>query len=169
LTLYDGGMTTRLIYLLRHATAQDRLLPIPDTQRALVPKGRRQVNQVVAFCQQHQLVPQQLLSSPVLRARQTADGLAKHLPGCCAVQEVDWLRTDASTERTLDGLQAALAQQHDDLWLVGHEPGLSALLAALVGAPASAFALKKASLSCLALPDGEPAQLLWSVPCSLMR
>jgi len=117
LTLYDGGMTTRLIYLLRHATAQDRLLPIPDTQRALVPKGRRQVNQVVAFCQQHQLVPQQLLSSPVLRARQTADGLAKHLPGCCAVQEVDWLRTDASTERTLDGLQAALAQQHDDLWL----------------------------------------------------
>lgn len=161
-------MPTRLLYLLRHATAQDHALPIADADRALVPKGRRQVNQVVAFCQQHALVPKRLLSSPVLRARQTADGLARHLPGCCAVQEADWLRIDTPTAQALAGLQAALAMQPDDLWLVGHEPDLSALLAALLGAPASAFVLKKASLSCVALPDDAPAQLLWSVPCALM-
>jgi phosphohistidine phosphatase len=161
-------MPTRLLYLLRHATAQDRALPIADADRALVPKGRRQVNQVVAFCQQHELVPKRLLSSPVLRARQTAEGLAKHLPGCCAVQEAEWLRIETPTAQALEGLRAALAAQPDDLWLVGHEPDLSALLAALVGAPASAFVLKKASLSCLALPDDAPAQLLWSVPCGLM-
>lgn len=161
-------MPPRLLYLLRHATAQDRTLPIPDADRALVPKGRRQVNQVVAFCQQHELVPKRLLSSPVLRARQTADGLAKHLPGCCTVQEAEWLRIETPTAQALDGLQAALAAQPDDLWLVGHEPDLSALLAALLGAPASAFVLKKASLTCLALPDAAPAQLLWSVPCGLM-
>lgn len=161
-------MTTRLLYLLRHATAQDRALPIPDADRALVPKGRRQVNQVVAFCQQHGLVPKRLLSSPVLRARQTAEGLARHLPGCCAVTKTDWLRIDTPTAQALEGLQTALADAPDDLWLVGHEPDLSALLGALVGAPASAFALKKASLSCLALPEGAPAHLLWSVPCALM-
>lgn len=161
-------MTDRLLYLLRHATAQDRTLPLADADRALVPKGRRQVNQVVAFCQQHQLVPKVLFSSPVLRARQTADGLARHLPGCATVQVAEWLRIDTPTPQALEGLHAAQAAQPDDLWLVGHEPDLSALLAALVGAPASAFLLKKASLSCLVLPDSAPAQLLWSVPCGLM-
>ena len=157
----------RLLYLLRHATAQDAALPLPDTDRALVPKGRRQVRQVAAFCQRQALQPQLLLSSPVLRARQTAKSLARQLPGCAAPQWVEWLALHTPTAQAREGLQATLATHDGDPWLVGHEPDLSALAAALLGAPARLL-LKKASLTCLRLADDGPAQLLWSLPCALM-
>lgn len=165
---YDATMTPRLLYLLRHAIAQDKALPITDADRTLTPKGRRQMRQVAAFCKRQQLVPRLFLSSPVVRARQTAEALANQLPGCGPLLLVDWLRNDTPTDTALAGLHAVLAQQPGDPWLVGHEPDLSALLAALIEAPPGAVLLKKASLSCLQLPDAGPAQLLWTLPCQRM-
>ena len=161
-------MTARLLYLLRHATAQDRALPIADADRALTTKGERQARQVAIFCADRQLLPHLLLSSPIRRAHQTAQLLARHLPRCAAPQSADWLSTGSSVEQALDGLRSTLAQHPGDPWLVGHEPHLSALMAALLGAPATTFLLKKASLSCLALPENAAPQLLWSLPCGLM-
>lgn len=161
-------MTDRLLYLLRHATAQDRALPIADAVRTLVPKGRRQMRAVVTFCRRQELVPRWVVSSPIVRARQTADALVAHLPGSGPVQLAEWLRNDTPTETALGGLRELLASQPGDPWLVGHEPDLSALLAALIGAPADAVLLKKASLSCLQLHGEARAQLLWSLPPALM-
>lgn len=165
---YDARMTSRLLYLLRHATAQDRALPIADAERTLVPKGRRQVRQVAAFCKRQHLVPRWIVSSPIVRARQTAEALAHQLPGSGPAQFADWLRNDTPTDAALAGVHTLLAAQPGEPWLVGHEPDLSALLAALIGAPASAVVLKKASLSCLQLNGDGQAQLLWSLPCGLM-
>lgn len=161
-------MTDRLLYLLRHATAQDKALPIADAERTLVPKGRRQVRQVAAFCRRQHLNPRWIVSSPIVRARQTAEALVHQLPGSGPVQFAEWLRNDTPTDTARAGLQALLAAAPGDPWLVGHEPDLSALLAALIGAPADAVLLKKASLSCLQLRDGAAAQLLWSLPTALM-
>ena len=161
-------MTDRLLYLLRHATAQDKALPIADAQRTLVPKGRRQVRDVAAFCKRQRLLPRLLVSSPVVRARQTAEALAHQLPGCGPLQLADWLRNDTPTDSALAGLRQLRAEHPGDPWLVGHEPDLSALLAALIGAPADAVLLRKASLSCLLLKGDDRAQLLWTLPPAQM-
>lgn len=161
-------MPDRLLYLLRHATAQDKALPIADAERTLIPRGRRQMREVATFCKRQHLMPRLLVSSPITRARQTAEALANQLPGCGPVQLVDWLRNDTPTETALAGLRALLAARPGDPWLVGHEPDLSALLAALIGAPADAVPLRKASLSCLQLLGDDRAQLLWTLPPGLM-
>lgn len=158
----------RLLYLLRHATAQDKTLPLPDADRTLIPKGRRQMRAVAAFCLRQKLVPQWIISSPIVRARETAEALVRQVPGSGPVQFADWLRNDTPTPVALDGLRGLLAHHPGDPWLVGHEPDLSGLLAALIGAPADAILLKKASLSCLQLRGDGPAQLLWSLPPALM-
>lgn len=158
------------LYLLRHATAQDRHLPIPDAQRTLVPKGEQQVRRVAHWCQRQGLLPGRLLSSPLVRARQTADGLAHQLKGCPTPTEAAWLALGTPTARALAALEPLLADGGPPLWLVGHEPDFSALIAALLGQAEPVLLPRKASLTCLAFDDTAERyeQLLWHVPCSLM-
>ena len=166
---------TRL-YFLRHATAQDRHLPIPDAERTLTDKGLGQARAVARFCERQGLRPQRLLSSPLVRAVETATQLSQHLPGCPRPQVVDWLRLGTPVAQALSGLREAVdahGSAHvdaDALWLVGHEPDLSALISRLLGSPHPIVRVKKASLTCLAveLQGAPPGQLLWSIPCALM-
>lgn len=169
-------MTTRLLFL-RHATAEDPALVSRDAVRALTDKGRRQARTVAEFCQRHALHPGRLLSSPLVRAVETATLLSQHLPDCPLPQVVDWLTLGTPTD-------VALAALHDlaeagtapdatgPLCLVGHEPDFSALISHLLGTTAPIVQIRKASLTALELPgntSGGTARLLWSVPCALMR
>lgn len=173
------AVTFRLL-LLRHATAEDPALVSHDAVRALTGKGRRQVQTVAQFCQRHALQPRQLLSSPLVRAVETATLLSQHLPDCPLPQVVDWLALGTPTGIALAALQeqVATAGATDNtagpLCLVGHEPDLSALISRLLGADTPIVHIRKASLTALELsPSGgtgtTPARLLWSIPCGLMR
>ena len=102
-----------------------------------------------------------LLSSPLTRARQTADlarlaGLAPDLELAAALEPAGeigpllqlWLG-DSSPRPGWRRLA-----------LVGHEPDLGLLAARLIGAPAGAVTLKKAGVALVALPeDGRAARL----------
>lgn len=158
------------LYFLRHATAQDRQLPIPDAERALTDKGMRQTRAVARFCQRQGLLPQRLLSSPLVRAIETATLFSHHLPDCPRPQIVDWLRLDTPTEQALDHLRESLDKTSESLWLVGHEPDLSDLISHLLGSAHPIVRVKKASLTCITVEphSTQPGQLLWSVPCGLM-
>ena len=160
-----------LITLLRHATAEDRSLSIADADRALVDKGEKQVARVAAFCRKNQLLPAALYTSPLLRARQTVTILHDRLPNCPRPQIADWLATDTSTPTLLSELGKLAEQGLDDIWLVGHEPHFSELIASLLGTSANNIDIKKASLTRLeaGFSVQPSAQLLWSVPCALMR
>jgi phosphohistidine phosphatase len=166
---------TRL-YFLRHATAQDRHLPIPDAERILTEKGLGQARAVARFCERQGLRPQRLLSSPLVRAVETATQFSQHLPDCPRPQVVDWLRLGTPVAQALHDLRDAVSANSgatadaDSLWLVGHEPDLSDLISRLLGSPHPIVRVKKASLTCITVePHGEqPGQLLWSVPCALM-
>lgn len=167
-------MTTRLLFL-RHATAEDPALVSRDAVRALTGKGRRQARTVAEFCQRHALHPGRLLSSPLVRAVETATLLSQHLPDCPLPQVVDWLALGTPTEVALAALQelaeAGAPDTAGPLCLVGHEPDLSALISRLLGADTPIVHIRKASLTAIEL-DGSgraPARLLWSVPCGLMR
>ncbi|MDD4915068.1 MAG: histidine phosphatase family protein [Methylococcales bacterium] len=158
------------ITFLRHATAEDRKLAIPDAERALTDKGEKQVKRVAAFCQANQLLPGVIFSSALLRAQQTAKVLQSNLPDCPLPQIVTWLNTDSSPEIIIAELALLDNQGVDDVWLVGHEPAFSSVIAQLLHADDGNIIVKKASLTHLEAdfviqPN---AKLLWSLPCGLM-
>lgn len=160
-------MTT--LTFLRHATAQDRTLPIPDEARQLVDKGKRQMQRVASFCTTHDLIPSLLLCSPLVRAQQTAQLLQQHLRGCPPAQTVPWL---AGTEP--DAIRAELEKLavngQDDLWLVGHEPDFSEIISRLLGNQATLIKVKKASLIRLEMDWATGVGTLqWSIPNTLMK
>ncbi len=147
------------VYLIRHAPAVDvppgaRFL---DDLRELTPRGRRRFKQTArAFADLREQI-ESLQSSPVLRAVQTAELLARHLrhtqvsvleelrPGVSAVPVRDWL----------------LQQRKESIALVGHGRQLRDLVRLLVG-PKPPFTIKKGSIIRIDLL-GKRARPRWSL------
>jgi phosphohistidine phosphatase len=138
------------LLLLRHGIAEERAPGLADAQRALTAAGRQRTAAVLERLLQLNLQCQQLVSSPLVRARQTAElavaaGLAPDL------QLAEGLAPDGDPWPLLcwpAGVQR--------LALVGHEPDLGDLAAALIGAPPSALVLKKAGIVLLQITAVSP-------------
>lgn len=141
-----------------------------DAERVLVKKGKDQVVRVAEFCRKHALIPAKLYSSPLRRAQQTAKLLHTHLPDCAAVEIVDWLSLGADPQAIIVELKMLEDAGVSDVWLVGHEPTMSELVALLVNAASDSILIKKASLTRIQVEfaNARVAQLLWSMPCGLM-
>ena len=154
-------VATRELLLLRHGIAEERRVDLPDGSRALTAEGRLRTEAVLQRLLELGLGCDLLLSSPLTRARQTADlarlaGLAPDLELAAALEPAGeigpllqlWLG-DSSPRPGWRRLA-----------LVGHEPDLGLLAARLIGAPAGAVTLKKAGVALVALPeDGRAARL----------
>lgn len=156
-----------LLLLLRHAAAEPHGTA-PDPERTLVAKGWKQARRVGAFCRRHALVPEAVLTSPLVRAHQTAGEFAR-TAGAPDPVVVPWLDLGRPT-RSLGELAAygSLAT----VCLVGHEPDFSALAALLIGCPAEGLRVRKASLIGIDCPSPlvpGSAQLLFSIPSALME
>lgn len=159
-----------LITCLRHATAEPHTDPTADAERALVKKGKDQVVRVAEFCRKNALVPTMLYCSPLRRAQQTAKLFQTHLPDCPAAQVVDWLSLGADPRAIIAELKQLADTGIDNIWLVGHEPSMSHLVARLIDAADDGIVIKKASLVRVQADFSASAagQLLWSIPCALM-
>ena len=119
-----------LLYLLRHAEAE--VLAASDRARRLTPKGEQQAVKVGKFCARHGIEPSVILSSPVVRARQTADLVHKNLRDAELI-EVPWAACGMDSWQAMDELAAY--RKFPAVMLVGHQPDLGALAAALLGLP----------------------------------
>lgn len=117
-----------LLYLLRHAEAE--VLAPSDSARRLTPKGDEQALRVGKFCCKQSLEPGVILSSPVTRALQTAKLVRKNLPGPELI-EVPWAACGMDPWTAMDELKAYA--KFPSVMLVGHQPDLGALAAALLG------------------------------------
>jgi phosphohistidine phosphatase len=120
----------RLI-LIRHADAGERdpsRWP-DDTQRPITEKGRRRHRQVAKRLKRRGLVPTLLLTSPWLRAWQTAE-ITAHYTGGTAPLAAAALAASPS----LDQLEQAVGRPAPDavVALVGHEPWLGELASLLL-------------------------------------
>jgi phosphohistidine phosphatase SixA len=154
---------------LRHATAQDRALRLPDESRRLVDKGRKQMKRVADFCRQHKLTPAYLLCSPLVRAQETAQALQKDLPDCPPPRIVAWL-VNTEPDAMITELEKLANSGLNDLWLVGHEPDFSSLISQLLGQRETIVEVKKASLIRLEADfQTGVGELLWSIPNTLMK
>jgi phosphohistidine phosphatase len=155
-----------LLYLVRHATAQDRALGLPDPSRHLIDKGVKQSQKLAEFCKKQQLKPQLLLSSPLVRAEQTAVVLHQQADWPEPQQQA-WLTIETLPEVQLKALNDLMAQGVKSVCCVGHEPDISALLALVLNTDAGHFFIKKASITALELTQDQTV-LLWSLPVALL-
>jgi len=151
----------RELLLLRHGIAEERRVDLPDGRRALTPEGRQRTEAVVQRLLELGLGCDLLLSSPYMRARQTAD-LAR-LAGLAPDLELAAGLEPAGEIGPLMQLWLGESSPRPGwrrLALVGHEPDLGQLAARLIGAPAGAVSLKKAGVALVALPEeGRAARL----------
>jgi phosphohistidine phosphatase len=154
-----------LLYLLRHANADT--VAVRDEERALSEKGEAQAKKVARFCAERELRPELILTSPLLRTRQTAAPIGERLG--VEVLVAPWLASGMAPEDGVAGLREC--EKLSSVMLVGHEPDLSLLIAHLVGLRDPArFTVRKASLTLLELRAlrAATATLHFTLPCRLM-
>ena len=132
-------MTT--LYLLRHAHAGDpEGWSGDDDLRPLSEKGRRQASRLGAALARWSEAPDLFITSPRVRARETAE-LAAEALGAGVVE-------DRRLARPLDAaLVAEIAAAHDASrpCLVGHDPDFSEVLGELLGT--GAVPMRKGALA----------------------
>lgn len=155
-----------IVYFLRHADAE------PDAgrdfDRKLTAKGLEQAEKAGRFMHRNGLVPDLVITSPVVRARQTAKIVVRHLGDADLVEE-RWLACGMTPESCLRELSAW--QKHRAVLLVGHEPDFSEAIAALVALfRPDTIQIRKASLTAIELPEAVAGagRLQFLVPSRLM-
>lgn len=152
------------LLLLRHGIAEERSPGRDDAERALTPRGERRTRRVIERLVALDLGCDQLLSSPLRRARQTAE-LAVAAGLAPALRLAPALAPSGDPLPLLTPQALAVGAR---LALVGHEPDLGDLAARLIGAPAGSLVLKKAGFALLQADQARwrlrlllgPAQLL---------
>ena len=159
------------LFILRHGIAIPHGTPgIADDERPLTSKGERRIHQVGRGLAALRLGVEKIVTSPLPRARCTAQIVAQEL------DLIDKLETSTMLSAGADphGLQDWLRNRSEDrLMIVGHNPDLSDLVGLLIlgGIGGFPFELKKGGLAALsARPHTEPHfQLEWTAPAGLIR
>jgi phosphohistidine phosphatase len=118
------------IYLVRHAQAASGQ---PDELRPLTPDGRAAARELGNRLAADGLRPDAVLSSPLLRARETAAELARALGAEPETDERLSPGADAAA------LRAVVAGRGETIVVVGHQPDCGRISAAISGGPEPAF------------------------------
>jgi phosphohistidine phosphatase len=153
------------LYILRHGKAEPYGQGYPsDHLRPLTPKGRKRTKLSVKGMKTANVDVDLIVSSPILRARQTAEIVHK---GLGLVEPIEFSDTLASGSVT--GIVSAV-EAHSSLngvMLVGHEPTLSELISTMAsGTYQTALNLKPGGLCKLnvtAIRLGQCATIEWFV------
>lgn len=129
------------LYLLRHGIAEDAGAGMSDAERALTAQGREQLADTSRALERLGLTPGIILTSPLVRAAQTAELVAPALGA--AVEQAPELEPGCD----LQDVQGLLRRyDYDTIMLVGHEPDFSTLAARLINADEQTIVLKKGGL-----------------------
>ena len=155
------------IFILRHGIAVEPGTPgyENDSDRPLIPKGERRLRSAAAAMEKLNLSFDLILSSPFVRARETAEIVAGELKLKRRIEFFDGLVPGGNPKALIHALNE-LKSAPENVLLVGHEPYLSRLISLLVsvGADATAIEIKKGSLCKLEVGElrhGQCARLAW--------
>jgi phosphohistidine phosphatase SixA len=145
-----GNPMARDLILLRHAHAEPAARECPDFERRLSPTGRAEADAAGAWLHAHGAIPDRVLYSPAVRARETCTRalVALGRADCAAEPRI----YEATPATLIDIVEAAAASS---LLLVGHNPGLENLVALLSdGASDAGRGMPPAAIAWLRMPDG---------------
>ncbi len=158
-----------MLYLLRHGIAVPHGSPeFEDDDRPLTPRGRRRTRQVAFGLEMLKVRPDRIVTSPLPRARQTAEIVADVLKMPERLESDEALRAGVETASVIDWVRS---RSEETLMVVGHNPWISELVERLTaGSSSSAFVeLRKAGVAALgARPDGQ-FSLEWLARPKMLR
>jgi phosphohistidine phosphatase len=161
-----------LLYLVRHGIAIDRedpACPPNDRDRALTKEGKDLTRAAMLGLRELGIQPRTLLSSPYLRALETARICAESLGfPLDKIIETSALEPESPPQALFDKLGEVDAKA---VLCTGHAPNMDDIIAYAVGAPAAFTALKKGGTACLELESlrRPRATLLWLHPPKVLR
>jgi phosphohistidine phosphatase len=154
------------LFFLRHGLADRSAWNGSDFERPLTPYGKERMGREADSIAKLNLGLQAIISSPLVRALQTAEIVAERL------DMLDLLIVD---ERVSPGFGvndvAAIIEDHPEvecLMFVGHEPDFSQTIERLIGG--GSVECKKGSLARVDLVDAGPLSgvLIWLVPPKIL-
>jgi len=160
------------LYILRHGVATPHSgAGADDSKRPLTKEGRAKMKKEAKAMAKMELSFGAIISSPALRASQTADIIVKTLKGSPAVKFSDHLAIGGSHTALLKELMGKRSAATSAL-LVGHEPGLSMFIAELIGGEGAAVTMKKGGLAKVTVSGGNPkykGSLEWLLTPGILR
>jgi phosphohistidine phosphatase len=142
-----------LCYFLRHGAAEDaQTWQGTDFERPLTGAGKKRIAREAKAMAELQLRLDIVVTSPLIRARQTAEIVVKELDLRNALVEDERIGPGFSPERL-----ARVLDEHrdiDGIMVVGHEPSMSHTIGTLIGGAEIDF--KKGGLACIEIAESLP-------------
>ncbi len=121
----------KTLLILRHAKSSWKDTSLPDHDRPLNKRGKRDAPRMGKFLREQELVPDRIISSTAKRARNTAKAVAK------ACHYKDKVELTSELYHAGPGAYLAVLENVPDdnqrVMVVGHNPGMEALVAHLTG------------------------------------
>jgi phosphohistidine phosphatase len=163
-------MATLELYLIRHGVAAERGDEYPDdSKRPLTSEGIARLRKEAKGLDALDVAFDQMLTSPLVRARQTADVIAEAMKGKPPIATVDALTPAGTPAAVIQELGRHMRKAR--IALVGHEPNMGELAAHLIGAkvplPFKKGAICRIDFSVFP-PKGKGA-LIWFVQPRMLR
>jgi phosphohistidine phosphatase len=158
------------LYLIRHGVAEERGEAWPDdTARPLSDRGISRLEKSARGLAELGVAFDVVLTSPLVRTRQTADVLAAAFDPRPAIVPVDSLAPGGTYQAVVADLEKHTRRKR--IALVGHEPGIGELAARLAGIR-HPIVFKKGAVCCIdvgSLPPDQPGALQWFVTPKILR
>ena len=158
-----------MLYIVRHAWAEEQGEEYPDDERRPLTKpGRKRFRKFIKHLSKCGFNPRSVATSPLARCRETAEIIAKHVESEPKVTELDCLAPGSSLEPLIAWTR--LQTEGDCAW-VGHNPDVGRLAASLIGEPRLALHFAKGAVAAIDF-DHEIAagkgQLRWLITADLL-
>ena len=132
------------LYLLRHGIAEDQRAGEPDSSRPLTSDGQKKLAAVLRRAEESGAAPSLILSSPYLRAVQTARAAAEIFHYQSEVIQTKCLTPDGIPQQVWNEIREYRSEPA--ILLASHEPLLSQLVAHVLASPALRMEMKKATM-----------------------
>jgi phosphohistidine phosphatase len=154
------------LYVIRHAVAEDLAADGGDHERRLTKKGRRKFARLVRRLRGAGMGIDLIATSPLVRARETAEILAAELPTRPPVEVVDALAPGSDWQALVEW---TIRRGAERVAWVGHAPCVGRLVALTIGDGSAAIRMQKGSVAAIRLDDGpgQPGELAWLVTTDL--
>jgi phosphohistidine phosphatase len=163
-------MATLELYLIRHGVAAPRGDEFPDdSKRPLTSGGMARLRKEAKALDELNVGFDHIITSPLVRTRQTADVFAETLKSKPSVSMSDALAPAGAPAAVLQEL--AKHMRKGRIALVGHEPNIGELAARLIGAR-SPLEFKKGAICRIdfeVFPPKGIGQLRWFVTPRMLR
>ena len=157
-----------ILFFLRHGEAG---MTFPsDFERELTANGVMASQSIGEFCKRSNISFTKIITSPLIRAKQTAQEVGKFYPNV-RIEELEFLTPDTDPKNLFNFLRSTTLGSR--ILLVTHEPFASTCISTLISGTESAnIVMKTTTLACVkthGTPIRGNGNLLWMIPSDMVQ